>query len=1054
MGIKFFLKKVYLLCALLGYTLIGAGQDNVNIFDKKWGKAQEYLFDEELLLLSKTLAELAEITANKQSTQYGKLAYLTGEYWYAKNNWLKAKKYLETAILLLEKDTSTHLILAEAYLVAGFTAESLKDNAQTLFYYQKALLLKQKLLGEKHPRVASIYFNIGEVYQAELKVIESDNAFQKGVTILEAISIEEEIELIDYYEELAFNQSLKYDFKAAIKYLKKAVLLKEKKLGEKHYSLVFPYKYLGKVYYDIEYFGEAISYYNKALQISIEQEKRDVYQEAMLRFHIGKSYLKLKNYDKAFAYFDQAIATDKTIDFILYASHRSRGQAESEKGNIDEANKHFDIALKGFTKIAKNNEDYLIETYKLVAKHQLKIGEYQAALDNVQIAITKGLAIYESMPHFFFDLYVLLGKCHLALEDRTKAKLWISKAKKINGGSVDLELANLKQLKNEVILNLEYVKLYFAYKSEIRALPALLKADSLLAETIQLVDYITRTYQEKSTKENFIEEYHRVFKKAIDIKYSLYNITQKEQYLNTAFILSEKSKNLILLETLNNVDALELAVIPDTILQKEQSLRMDITFLENRRYEEHQKAILNDITIRTLNGQIFELKQQYQTLLNKIEATYPDYFQLKFQSTFVSVFHIQNNILATDQTIIEYFLGDDWIYVFLIKKADFKVLRLPKAKDLITKINQFRESIYSYRLATVNQQKLLNKSLVSTTNQLGEELYELLIQPFQNELTKKVIIVADGALGYLPFDALIKKSQEETGPSNTPHYLMTDYMISYAHSINWLSDLFKEEKINFAQNFVGIAPEFQATADSQAIADFRLGLGPLQHNQTEVEVIKTDIGGKIITGVAATRQAFLAYLAQGQILHLATHGKSNDEQGDYSYLAFAKPRDTTDNQFLYVKDLFNLKIPAELVVLSACETGLGEIKRGEGIVGIGKGFSYAGAKSMVTTLWRVSDNSTANFMPIFYENLKKGQAKDEALWNAKKQFIDTYRSAGHPFFWSGYVAYGNMEPINFQHINWSISSLLGLGLVGFFMLFLISYFFKKAKDNKAFRSFG
>jgi len=1039
MSIQLFSKKLYLLSTLLCFTLVGVTQEAVNVFDEKWEKAQE-LIVEQYELLPGAIAELKALADNKEGTQYGKIAYLSGEYWYAKAHWLKAKTYFDTAILLLEKDTSEQLTLAEAYLVAGFNADELEDNIKTLFYYQKALALKQQILGTDHPRVASIYFNIGEVYQTELKVIESDAAFQKGLKILEAFYTEENVELADYYEELAYNQSLRYDFKEATKYLKKALQLKEKTFGENHESLVFPYKYLGKVYRDGGYFGEAITYYNKALQILTEQDKQYIFQEAMLHFNIGKSYLELKEYDEAFTHFDQAISIDKTNEFILFATHRLKGEVESEKGNIEAANKHFDIALKGFAKIEKNDEDYLIDTYKLVAKHQLKIGQYQSALNNVQLAIAKGTIIYKSLPNSFFDLYVLLGKCYSALEDTNNAKLWISKAKKLNGGSIDWEFANLKQLKNEVTLNLEYINLCFTNQNQVKDLPTLLKADSLLSATIQLVDHITRTYQEKSTKENFIEEYHKVFKKAIDVKYALYDATQKKQYLRIALILSEKSKNLILLETLNNVDALELAAIPDSIIKKEKSLRVDITFLENRRFEENQKATLNEVAISALNGQIFKLKQEYQTLLREIEVTYPDYFQLKFKSTFVSVPDIQNTILAADETIIEYFLGDDWIYVFLIKKGTFKVSRFPKEKDLISKINQFRESIYSYRPANVHKQQVLNEALVATTNQLGFELYSTLIQPFCQELTQKITIVADGALGYLPFDALITKQASDRKQLNLFNYLMNQHIINHAHSINWLSGLLKKKPIKFTQNFIGVAPEFQATKGGQAIADFRLGLGPLQHNQTEVELIQTNIGGKVITGIAATRQSFLAYIKQGQVLHLATHGKSNDQQGDYSYLAFAKPTDTTDHQFLYVKDLFNLNIPAELVVLSACETGLGEIKRGEGIVGIGKGFSYAGAKSMVTTLWRVSDNSTANFMPLFYKNLKSGQAKDEALWNAKKEFIKTYRTAGHPFFWSGYVAYGNMQPIEFQHINWSISAIIGLLLFGLLVLFLLRYF--------------
>ncbi len=1041
MNIPFFAKKLILLFFLLLYTLVSIGQENVMEFDKEWEKAQAYIADYELDLLLETATNMEKLVVSKQSTQFGKVAYLFGEYWYAEEKWSKAKKYFDNAIQLLEKDTAEQLVLAEAYLVGGFAAEELKEEHQALRYYQKALGLKQQIFGLIHPRVASIYFNIGQFYQLKLDLTKSDSAFQNGLAILQAFHQEAHVEFADYYEELGYNQSSKDNFKGAVSYLTKALSLKEKKLRKIDQSLVFPYKYLGKVYRNGEYFGEAINYFNKALQILEEQQERDIYQEAMLHLHIGKSYLKLKDYEKALKYIDQATVIDTSNQFILFDGHRLKGKIASEKEEEEVANKHFEIALKGFDKKVKNNEDYLIETNKLIAKHQLKIGNYHKALKYTQVAIAQGLITYKNQPNSFFELYLLLGKCHSALNAIEKTVHYFSKARKINGGTLNWEFANLKQLKNEVTLNLEYADL--SIEKQPLDLPNLLKTDSILLSTIQLVDYITTTYQEKSTKENFIEEYHRVFKKAIRVKYLLYEATQKEHHLTTAFTLAEKSKNLILLETLNKVDALTAAVFSDALIKQEQKLRTDITYLENRRFEANQAHSLNEVVIRILNGQIFELKEQYKTLLKKIKVQYPDYFQLKFNATFVSVHDIQNRLLSPEQTIIEYFLGDDLIYVFLIKKNDFKVVTLPKEQGLITKINQFRESIYSYRPANTSQQKELNKSLIAITHQLGFELYGLLIDPFQKELTQKITIIADGVLGYLPFDALITKLPSEDNQLTKPSYLMADYMISYAHSINWLSGLFKKKEVAFSENFIGVAPVFQSTNGDAEIADFRLGLGPLKHNQEEVINIKNSIGGKVITGVAATRQAFIKYLKEGQILHLATHGKSNDKQGDYSYLAFAAPTDATDYQFLYVKDLFNLKIPADLVVLSACETGLGEIKRGEGIVGIGKGFSYAGAKSMVTTLWRVSDNSTANFMPLLYSYLKEGCSKDEALWKAKKKFIEKYRNASHPFFWSGYVAYGNMEAIEFQHINWSIPLIIGLMLVGTIILFLLRRLFRQ-----------
>ena len=210
-------------------------------------------------------------------------------------------------------------------------------------------------------------------------------------------------------------------------------------------------------------------------------------------------------------------------------------------------------------------------------------------------------------------------------------------------------------------------------------------------------------------------------------------------------------------------------------------------------------------------------------------------------------------------------------------------------------------------------------------------------------------------------------------------------------------------------------------------------LSELKYNAQEVANIRSLIGGRVLPGTAATKSNFEAAAGKCQILHLATHGKSNNDAGHYSFIAFSESADSTENSLFYVKDLQNLHIPAELVVLSACETGIGELQKGEGVVSVGKGFSYAGAKSILTTLWQVNDNTTAKLMPLFYKNLQQGHSKEIALQMAKKAFITNNRDA-HPFYWSGYLIFGDMEemdlPKPFPFWTGGVLGTLGLGLLG------------------------
>jgi CHAT domain-containing protein len=181
----------------------------------------------------------------------------------------------------------------------------------------------------------------------------------------------------------------------------------------------------------------------------------------------------------------------------------------------------------------------------------------------------------------------------------------------------------------------------------------------------------------------------------------------------------------------------------------------------------------------------------------------------------------------------------------------------------------------------------------------------------------------------------------------------------------------------------------------------------------EVAAIVKILDGTPSYGTGATLQQFEQLAADYRILHLSTHGKADDRVGDYAYLAFGVTDETGTFDRLYARDLYNYTLNADMVVLSACETGIGKLQRGEGIISLARAFAYAGAKSIFTTLWQVSDEKTKYLMVYFYKNLKQGQTKDAALRNAKLEYMDKNNSeALHPFFWAGLIGIGDMSRLS------------------------------------------
>ena len=195
---------------------------------------------------------------------------------------------------------------------------------------------------------------------------------------------------------------------------------------------------------------------------------------------------------------------------------------------------------------------------------------------------------------------------------------------------------------------------------------------------------------------------------------------------------------------------------------------------------------------------------------------------------------------------------------------------------------------------------------------------------------------------------------------------------------------------------MAFASTFNAT-QALALGKTEIKLSPLLANVPATEGLLEKYAGKGHLKELATKAAFLADAPNYAFLHLASHAQMNDENADYSFISFSQnAAQIQQDELLFVNELYNIPLESEMVVLSACETALGDIKEGEGIISLARAFAYAGAQSIITTLWQVSDQRSAELITAFYDNLANGQSKDAALWNAKNNQIESGFNA-HPY---------------------------------------------------------
>ena len=401
---------------------------------------------------------------------------------------------------------------------------------------------------------------------------------------------------------------------------------------------------------------------------------------------------------------------------------------------------------------------------------------------------------------------------------------------------------------------------------------------------------------------------------------------------------------------------------------------------------------------------------------------------------FVTPSEIRENILLPGQAMLEFFSGEEHIYAFLVsaESENLVIKKIPWSQQLKDAINQINDDIRESRdIAYV---------------QSASYLYEHLLKPFFEEsLPESLIVVPDGPLGSIPYSALLTREvkADDIHKFRDHPYLNKQVCLSrWSSASSFVKIQYPDNKKESELELLAYAPSFRPiklNPIAMRTAGERSQLFNLKYNIEEINNIANRFKKfKLLKGSQATKMDFSKNGPRAKIIHFATHGKVNKEHPQLSFIAFSNELDTTDQFYkLGLNDLYNMDLSAEMVVLSACETGLGKIVKGEGAMSMARGFTYAGAKSVVTTLWSINDKSTYQMMDLFYAHLKDGKRKDKALQLATKDYIKNARihDRAHPKYWAAITASGNMEPIfskPFIPIEYLIAFLILLVTAGLF----------------------
>ena len=905
-----------------------------------------------------------------------------------------AIKYMHKSlniIKILSKKVGSEGI-ATIYNSLGIVYLQKMDYDKTIFYCSKALNIRKKLLGHFNPFVADSLHYIGQAYMKKGDPSLGILYFQKVLQIrLKAYGVEHRL-CATAYSNLGVCYSAINDTDSAITHLNKALAIQQKVFKEKHSVIAFTYIHIAQEYEKAKSFEKAIEFYQKALEININSLGETSLESAASQLFLGKCLSKMKKQELALQYL------------------------------------HKSLDIK--TKLLGEKNENVLEIYNLIGHHHLSFAGYKKALQYYQKAIDI---------HHHMELEK--GSLKIPPIQSRKSKEWLYAL--IGKATCLFYLAHFQN----TITPAGYLKT--ALESFEMAHESMIK--------------IQRSYQSYQSKLNLGEKNQNLYQGGIQTALAL-NLSKK------AFQFCEQSKANLLLTSMQENLAKSSSNIPQELLQKEKNLKIELTHLDKIiQQEEAKDAQKNEKILREFQIQFFDYHQEYRQLIESFEQNYPKYYQLKYETQTTSIEEIQKS-LSNNQVMVNYFVGDTHYYIFLITPDLFEVLAYQKPNDFEELVETFLKAIQQHELDIYCQtafrlHRMLMKEVEAFLIDPFAESNILKKEKSSPTNNKRLIIIPHGILNYIPFEALLCTNStsiiENSNTGNNPYhhldYLLLHCEISYHYSATlWHYLLEKQGNQAVIENsFVGFAPVYQSekaeiretfTEVAKEVGQWATRSEALEQNNTWASLPYSKVETKSIAQLFdekgfksqtflyedATKEQFQIAAEKSRFLLIAAHGVVNDKHPKLSGLVFYPKKREKENGrrdnlndnssptsrfslstpqidcILSMEETYHLNLKADLVVLSSCESGVGQLAKGEGMMAVNRGFLFAGAKNVVSTLFKVYDQPSSLLTQHLFEEILKDLHQNcsyaQALRIAKLKLVKSKKADVKS--WSGFVLIG------------------------------------------------
>jgi CHAT domain-containing protein/Tfp pilus assembly protein PilF len=840
---------------------------------------------------------------------------------------------------------------------------------------QNAYNIRRDLLGAEHASLASILQNMGVIAKNKGNYQQSIEAFQQALNILG-----------DKTQQA------------------------NERIGEIYYNL-------GEIYAATGHFVEGESYFKNALHIFSQLPKEVTNKKALVIRGLANLRALQKDYGQAINLRKEVYAFLNSIHPPPYPeiaiTYDNIGVDFREAGQLDSSLFYHQKAIQ----ILNANDGYQDQ----IANIQINLADTYIAQDEWEKAREEALKALETQKE-------IKGEVHadVAYSLNTLAQVALGQ------GQNELALqyahaaviANNETLKNEEGILETPTSGYFRYDYYFESI--MLKATALqklgqepdaLQQYMVADKVLVEARNRLLSREDKLHQSQNVYRlttEAIELCMNLAAAKDDPEYLQTAFFFAEKSKASVLLQSINANNAKRFAGIPDTLIAREEQLQSDINY-----YSLQLAAQPDSTQIPLFQAELLTARAAYKELIDGFERDFPLYYELRYADHTPDVKAIQIGLPA-GTALISYFTTDSTLFTFYLDSENYRVYRSDIDELFLDQITGFRKSI-------AQQMPFVYVELAQA---LYPKLFPFELPPSIGQL----ILIPDGQLTSLPFEALLTGEIDldaELFFHELP-YLLKNYVVSYAPSASLYHQFSiapKAANSNTGTDLIAFAPVFSEKAELAANTrtvleqlgaqqrtytkdgDYITPLPATADELTAIYKVFTDnkLSGSLYTFAQANEvQMKNAVISQCRYLHIATHGFINEEFPDLSGLLLYPDTSNVEDDILNSGEVYSLKLNADLVVLSACETGIGKINTGEGILGLSRAFIYAGADNLIVSLWKVDDRATSELMTSFYQTHlepKQRMPFAEALRAAKLAMIGSEQFS-MPYYWSSFVLIG------------------------------------------------